>query len=110
MTKEKKREIKETFASLEEMLLQTGSAEGIVKAPEFSELVAKAKKILSEFRQEVFLDTPVNDFRNEIENAIVVIEACMSLVGDEKNAETFQVFLCKAKGCLRTVNSYLEGW
>ena len=73
-------------------------------------LSTKAKTFLSELRLVEFMDTPVNDLRNEMENAIVLIEACMGLVGDKKKVEALQEFLCKAQRCLRIVNSYLKGW
>ena len=110
MTKEKRKEIKETFKALEEVLLQTDSVESIVTALKFRELVSKAKTFSSELRQEVLPGNPVYDFRNDIDDAIVEIEACMDIVGDEDNLETLQEFLCKAKSHLHIVNSCLKGW
>lgn len=110
MTKEKWREIKETFTALEEMLWQTDSVEDVVTAANFLELLAKAKTFLDELRLEVFEDTLVDDFRNNIENAIVSIETCIGLVGKEKYVDTLQGLICKAKENLRIVNNYLKGW
>lgn len=111
MTKEKRQEIKGTFTTLEEILLQTDAVKSIVTDVNFLELLAKAKTFLDELRQEPLIeDTLVNDFRNNIENAIVAIEACMGLVGEEKYVDTLQGLICKAKENLRIVNDYLKGW
>lgn len=111
MTKEKRQEIKETFTTLEEILLQTDAVKSIIRDVNFLELLAKAKAFLDELRQEPLIeDTLVNDFRNNIENAIVEIEACMGLVGKEKYVDTLQGLICKVKENLRIVNDYLKGW
>ena len=107
---EKRKEIKETFKALEEVLLQTDFVESIITTPKFRELVAKANTCLSELRHGVFEGTSVYDLSNEIENAIVALEACMDIVGDKKNVDTLQEFLCKAKRHLRIVNTHLQGW
>lgn len=111
MTKEKRREIKETFTDLEEMLSHTDSVEDVVTAANFLELLAKAKTFLDELRQEPLIeDTLVNDFRNNIENAIVAIEACVGIVGNAKYADNLREFIDRAKRNLRIVNDRLKGW
>ena len=71
MTKERRKEIKETFTTLEEILLQTDAVKSIVTDVNFLELLAKAKTFLDELRQEPLIeDTLVNDFRNNIENGV----------------------------------------
>ena len=69
MTKEMRKEVKETFTTLEEILLQTDAVKSIVTDVNFLELLAKAKTFLDELRQKPLIeDTLVNDFRNNIVN------------------------------------------
>ena len=111
MTKEMRKEIKETFTTLEEILLQTDAVKSIVTDVNFLELLAKAKTFLDELRQEPLIeDTLVNDFRNNIENAIVAIEACVGIVGKAKYADNLREFIDRAKRNLRIVNDRLKGW
>ena len=111
MTKERRKEIKETFTTLEEILLQTDAVKSIVTDVNFLELLAKAKIFLDELRQEPLIeDTLVNDFRNNIENAIVAIEACVGIVGKAKYADNLREFIDRAKRNLRIVNDRLKGW
>ena len=111
MTKEMRKEIKETFTTLEEILLQTDAVKSIVTDVNFLELLAKAKTFLDELRQEPLIEhTLVNDFRNNIENAIVAIEACVGIVGKAKYADNLREFIDRAKRNLRIVNDRLKGW
>lgn len=111
MTKERRKEIKETFKTLEEILLQTDAVKSIVTDVNFLELLAKAKTFLDELRQKPLIeDTLVNDFRNNIENAIVAIEACVGIVGNAKYADNLREFIDRAKRNLRIVNDRLKGW
>ena len=111
MTKEMRKEIKETFTTLEEILLQTDAVKSIVTDVNFLELLAKAKTFLDELRQKPLIeDTLVNDFRNNIENAIVAIEACVGIVGKAKYADNLREFIDRAKRNLRIVNDRLKGW
>ena len=111
MTKEMRKEIKETFTTLEEILLQTDAVKSIVTDVNFLELLAKAKTFLDELRQKPLIeDTLVNDFRNNIENAIVAIEACVGIVGNAKYADNLREFIDRAKRNLRIVNDRLKGW
>ena len=106
-----RKEIKETFTTLEEILLQTDAVKSIVTDVNFLELLAKAKTFLDELRQEPLIeDTLVNDFRNNIENAIVAIEACVGIVGNAKYADNLREFIDRAKRNLRIVNDRLKGW
>ena len=107
MIKEKRREIKETFASLEKMLSQAGSAESIVTAPKFRELVAKAKLFSRELWQEKFMIPQGNDFRVYIDNAIEVMGTCQPNVKGGRNCEEW---LNVARERLRIVNDCLKGW
>ena len=104
MTKGKRKEIKETFASLEEMLLQTGSAESIVTAPKFRELVAKAKDCLHEFDEKGVVDSCVS---LDIAKAIDAIENCQSEIKWKRNGDEW---LNTARERIRRVNDRLKDW
>ena len=104
MTNEKRKEIKETFASLEEMLSQTGSAESIATAPKFKELVAKAKDCLHEFDEKGYVDSC---FSLDIAKAIDAIENCQSEIKGERNGDEW---LNTARERIRRVNDRLKDW
>lgn len=107
MTKEKRKEIKETFKALEEVLLQTDSVESIITTPKFIELVAKAKLFSCELWQEMFVIPQGNDFRVDIDNAIEVMGTCQpSVKGGKKCDEWLNV----ARERLRIVNDCLKDW
>ena len=104
MIKEKRREIKETFASLEKMLSQAGSAESIVTAPKFRELVAKAKDYLHEFDEKGYVDSY---FSLDIAKAIDAIENCQSEIKWKRNGDEW---FDTARKRIRKVTNRLKDW
>ncbi len=110
MAKERRKEIKETFRALEEMFLQEDAVKSIVTTSKFIELFARAKIFLTELRPQVLEENTVNDFYGDIENAIVAIEACVSVIGDAEYADNSQEVIDRAKRKLRVVNDRLKHW
>lgn len=110
MTKEKRKEIKETFNALEELLSQKDAVKSIVTTSKFLELFARAKKFRTELCPQMLEENFVNDFYGYIENAIVAIEACVRVVGNAEYADNSQEVIDRAKSKLRNVNDRLKGW
>lgn len=110
MTKEKRKEVKETFKALEEMVSQKDAVKSIVTTSKFVELFARAKMFLTELHPQMLEENTVNDFYGDIENVIVAIEACVSVVGNAEYADNSQEVIDRAKSKLRIVNDRLKGW
>lgn len=60
MTKEKRKEIKETFKALEEMFSKEDAVKNIVTTSKFKELFAKAKMFRTELRPQMLEESAVN--------------------------------------------------
>ena len=107
MTKEKRKEIKETFLSLEKMFSQKDAVKSIVTTPEFLEVLEKARSCSRELWRE---DFPFDEnLRFDIENAIEAVDSCCFAVRHGV-VDKLQEFYDKALRKLSTVNGRLKGW
>ena len=105
MTKEKRKEIKETFAALEEMLLQKDVVKSIVTTVKLTRLLANAKDCLHELNEKKI---PRNDdFRFDIAKAVEAIENCRSEIEGGRSSDEW---LNKARERLHVVNDCLSDW
>ena len=107
MTKEKRKEIKETFKALEEMLLQASSAESIIATHKLVELLAKAKDCLHVLDEEKLKIPREDDFRFDIAKVRDGIENFLSEIKSGRNGDEW---LNKARARLRIVNECLKDW
>lgn len=106
MTKERRKEIKETFKALEEMFLQPGFVENMVKAFEFMNLLAKAKDCLHLLDEK--LEIPRDeDFRFDIAKVVEAIENCQSEIRQGRDGDEW---LKTAMERIRGVNERLKDW
>lgn len=107
MTKEMRKEIKETFTSLEKVLSQPDFVETMVKTFEFMKLLAKAKDYLHVLDEKWLEISRNDDFRFEIAKAIEAVEICQSEV---KQGRDGNEWLKTARERMRGVNDRLKGW
>ena len=107
MTKEMRKEIKETFMSIEDVLLQPGFLETMVKAFEFMKLLAKAKDYLHALDEKWLEISRNDDFRFEIAKAIEAVEICQSEVKQGRDGDEW---LKAARERIRGINDRLKGW
>ena len=107
MTKEMRKEIKETFKALEEMLLQASSAESIIATHKLVELLAKAKDYLHALDEKWLEISRNDDFRFEIAKAIEAVEICQSEVKQGRDGDEW---LKAARERIRGINDRLKGW
>ena len=106
LTKEMRKEIKETFTSLEKVLSQPDFVENMVKAFEFMNLLAKAKDCLHLLDEK--LEIPRDeDFRFDIAKVVEAIENCQSEIRQGRDGDEW---LKTARERIRGVNDRLKGW
>lgn len=108
MNKETRKEIKETFESLETMLSQVSSAQDLVKStPRFDELLTKAKA----YSQHLAIGGVESRNHDDIVLAIVksveAIELCQSEVRQDRDGDEW---LHTARERIRGVNERLKAW
>ena len=112
MTQKQCNEIKGTFGSLEQMISQSTTAEGLVKTPGFSELFAKAYKCLGVLEKEWISDVPGSfNSRDAILSVIERIEVVQFGVEKGLAAEAGDMLLQNlkdAKAILTDVNKNLN--
>lgn len=107
ITKEMRKEIKETFTSLEKELSLPGFVENMVKAFEFLNLLAKAKDCLHVLDEKWLEISREDDFRFNIAQANDSIENCQSEIVNKRNGDDW---LNKTRARLRIVNECLKDW
>jgi len=107
ITKEKRKEIQETFVSLEKMLSQAGFVENMAKAFEFMKLLANAKDCLHVLDEKKLKISRDEDFRFDIARVKDSIENCQSEIANKRNGNEW---LNKARERIRKVNDRLKDW
>lgn len=108
MPKEVRKEIKETFKSLEETLSEPDYLSSVSTAIKLKELLAKAKSFASDFCQAGPLCG--TGLGLDIENAISAIDALCFAVEKKEADDTLREFYAKALRMLTAVNGGLKGW
>lgn len=107
ITKEMRKEIKETFTSLEKVLSQPDFVENMAKAFEFMRLFEKAKECLHVLDEKRVKISREDDFRFDIAKVKDSIENCQSEIANKKDGDEW---LETARDRLRIVNERLKDW
>ena len=108
MNNETRRDIKNTFNTLDTMLSQASSALSLVKLSQrLLELLCNVKDYLNELNEERLEISQDNDFRDDIIAAREAIEECLSELLEKKARDEA---LNKAKVSIRKVTEVLKGW